>query len=121
MKPINKQTGIVTGKSNHLSSDYMNGGRITSLSPLPVRPWFGIKDHNLTGKKAGRFTITGCAVYESTDQKNRIRWVGRCSCGRYQYLKTKTIKNNHPDTACVECRKTIIRSYHLSDKLINKI
>ena len=102
--PINKIAALVVSRSTE-SSEFRCGDHISSLTPLPTERFQGLKEHDLTGYKCGRFTVIGCALWRPSGYKkysNSVRWVVRCKCGRYQMMKTKSVKKNHPSTACVE-------------------
>lgn len=104
--PVDKIAALVVSKSNHQSSDFKLNQRISSMTPLPMVPWFGPRKDDMTGRKCGRYTVVGCALYRPNDtKKNSVRWVVRCTCGRYEMIATRTVKKNHPKLMCVECGK----------------
>lgn len=107
--PIDKIAARVVSKVNHIQSEFNCGDKIYSMSPLPMRQFPGLKIHDLTGKKAGRFTVIGCALFVPknylTSRSNSIRWVVKCTCGRYGMLTTKSVKKNHPLNMCDPCNK----------------
>jgi hypothetical protein len=68
--------------------------------PLHQRPLFSKPEHNLRGKKFGRFVVIGM-------HKHKLgRWVVKCSCGKYELRTARAINNpiNSKDK-CVFCRK----------------
>lgn len=104
--PVNKTAALVVSKSNEHGVDFSGSHRISSMTPLPTTQFWGLKEHDLTGKKSGRFIVIGCSLWRPNNWKkstNSVRWVVRCGCGRYEILTTKAVKKNHPDTMCVEC------------------
>jgi hypothetical protein len=107
--PIDKIAARVVSKVSHAQSEFYCGDKIYSMSPLPMRQFPGFKEHDLTGKKSGRFTVIGCALFVPknylTSRANSVRWVCRCTCGRYGMLTTKAIKKNHPENMCDPCNK----------------
>lgn len=116
--PIDKIAALVVSNSYDKGFDFECGDKITSMSPLPTCQFSGVKEHDLTGRTFGYFTVIGCAVYRPknhlTNRKNTVRWVCKCRCGRYQMFSSKTVKKNGPQfndgykfqIACVECEKT---------------
>lgn len=106
--PVDKVAAIVVSKSSVESSEFRVGHKITSMAPLPTTQFIGPRHHDLTGRKVGRFTVVGCAVWRPKNWKtntNNTRWVVRCSCGRYEMLTTKAVKKAHESNMCVECRR----------------
>lgn len=105
--PINKIAKQVVSKYNEQEREFKNSNTISSMTKLPVMAFSGYKKHDLTGKKCGRFRVIGCAVYKRKNVRvNATRWVVRCSCGRYQMMTSKAVKNDKPYQMCVECRIT---------------
>lgn len=104
-EPVNKQTAIVVYPSTHKGHDFPPSQRVTSLTPLPTTYFTGPKEHDLTGRRCGRFIVIGFSLWRSKDKHNASRWVCRCSCGRYELLTTKTVKSAREENRCVECRK----------------
>lgn len=106
--PVNKIAALVVSRVKDVNPEFRCGDHICSLTPLPTAKFTGPPEHDLTGKKSGRFTVIGCALWRPASHKkysNSIRWVVKCKCGRYQMMATKAVKKNHPSTACVECQK----------------
>jgi hypothetical protein len=107
--PINKQAKIVVSKTSVRTADFYCNDTIASMAPLPMRPFNGIPEHDLTGKKVGRFVVIGYALFKYRAKRKDGgcgRWVVKCQCGRYQMLSAKAIKKTHEFMACVECNKT---------------
>ena len=104
--PINKTATLVVSQNNDVGREFKVGSKIVSLAPLPTQQWpFNPKD-NLKGHKVGRFTVIGYAFWRPNNYKtpaNSVRWVVKCTCGRYQIMTTKGVKNANPKLACVEC------------------
>lgn len=93
-----------------------------SETPLPTIPWRGRgcrREDDLTGRKIGLLVVIGYAgdasrsvpidVWNAGDRKpvprssKRARWVAKCDCGVYIYMRTRTIKRlSHG--ACSRCR-----------------
>lgn len=102
--PVDRIAARVVSKVSDIGRSFRNTDTITSMSPLPTMQWPYAKSDDLTGRKCGRFTVIGYALWRpKTHQKNNVRWVVRCVCGRYQMLTTKAVKNNNINSACVEC------------------
>lgn len=110
--PVNKLAALAVSKSNHQARDYYPASNITSMTPLPTIRWFGPPKDDLTGRKSGRFTVIGCALFRAGGKSNATRWVVKCKCGRYQMLTSKAVKKNSPQNACVECRRNINREFN---------
>lgn len=110
--PVNKLALGVVIRSEHHGPDFTPNDIICSMAPLPTKQFPGPPKHDLTGRKVGRFTVIGCAVYKRGKhlkpgkQDPGTRWVVRCKCGRYQMLSSKSVKMFHEFAACVECQKT---------------
>lgn len=107
--PVDKIAAMVVSKVNHSVVRFNPGHQVYSMTPLPIRQFPGFKQHDLTGRKSGRYTVIGCAIFVPKNHltsTNNIRWVVKCSCGRYGHLTTKGVKNNSPNTMCSECSKT---------------
>lgn len=70
-----------------------------SPTPLLVRrnPTFSKKDHDLTGRTFGRFTVAGLSV-EGKTSRGYGRWVVRCICGWYCVRSTQTLKNHDSES-----------------------
>lgn len=101
--PIDKIAALVVSKNNDTQMEFNNKRHITSMYPLPTHMFRGLSHHDLTGKRCGRFTVVGCALFKSKSKTNSTRWVVKCACGRYQMLSTKAVKNNHKNSMCVVC------------------
>ena len=101
--PVDKIAALVVSKSSEPTQTFTRNHKITSMVPLPMQQFWGPRKDDLTGLKCGRFTVIGCSLYRAPGKVNTVRWVVRCSCGRYQLLTSKAVKKNHPDTMCVEC------------------
>lgn len=106
--PINKTAAFVVSDSPEKGVDVNYGDQVVSLTPLPTTQFTGLKEHDLTGNKCGRFTVIGCAVHRAPGRNNTIRWVVRCSCGRYQIMTSKSVKRHkdNQEMACVHCQQT---------------
>jgi len=108
--PIDSTAAFVVSKNPNFNTDFKTGNHIASMVPLPTRQFPGLRSHDLTGLKVGRFTVVGCALFKPNNwrkqRSNTVRWVARCTCGRYQMFTTKAMKRNNPDLRCVECYKT---------------
>lgn len=105
--PIDKIAALVVSRSADKGVDHKQTQLISSMTPLPIGPFTGPRKDDLTGRKSGRFTVIGPALWKPKNHltsTNSQRWVVRCSCGRYQMLTTKAVKKNSPQTACVECK-----------------
>ena len=106
--PIDKTAAFVVSKSSHQGFDFKCGDKIVSMSPIPTRKFPGFKQHDLTGVKFGRFTVIGCATFVPknylTSRANTVRWVAKCTCGRYQIFTTRAV-NRAKVIGCVECEK----------------
>lgn len=112
---INKQTAVVVSKSNEVVTEFRSTHNISSLSPLPIIS--APKNNNLTGIKFGRFIVIGLYPNQPNIKKisqKGLRWVVKCSCGRYETRFSKVIKNYYknmesgvPDYGlCQQCRMT---------------
>lgn len=70
---------------------------------------FAAPDHDLTGRKFGRFTVVGF----SRDYAKK--WVVRCACGDFETRSSKAVKNPaNAEDCCTICRKLILtrRAHH---------
>lgn len=103
--PINKLAKISVYKNKDRKTDFYCNDTIASMSPLPTQMYKGVPEHDLTGKKVGRFIVIGLALFLAGRKKER-RWVVKCSCGRHQMMAPKAIKKDHEFMACVECSLT---------------
>ena len=116
--PVDKSAALVVSKSKDHGSDFEKQNKITSMVPLPTMLWPYGPDHDLTGRRCGRFTVIGYSVWRpKSHQPNNTRWVVRCACGRYQIMTTKAIKKAHPENACVECYKLITQRKYMHRQL----
>ncbi|MCX8796617.1 hypothetical protein [Vibrio parahaemolyticus] len=71
-------------------------------------------DIDLTGKKFGRFTVTGL-LYKG-------KWQVRCACGNYSARKTKAINNpNNNQDCCEVCRELLYLQRNESHRSQGKI
>jgi hypothetical protein len=105
--PIDKIAALVVSKPKELTRDFRHSHMVSSLSPLPITSFLGPKEHDLTGRKCGRLTVIGNALFKPKNwrtDKNSVRWVVRCSCGRYEHRTTKTIKKADPISCCNQCK-----------------
>jgi len=104
--PIDRKASIVVSKCNDQQRSSKNNCTINSMIRLPTTQFSGYRKHDLTGRKCGRFTVIGCALYKRPNRRvNATRWVVRCSCGRYQMMTSKAVKNDAPYQMCIECRR----------------
>jgi hypothetical protein len=104
--PVDKTAAIVVSKSDEHGIEFRCGHNISSMTRLPTRSWPNKKEDDLTGRTSGRFTVIGYALWKPKNWRtssNSVRWVVRCTCGRYQMLTTKAVKNNSPYNMCEEC------------------
>lgn len=71
------------------------------LQPLPRN--VSREFENLTGRRAGRFTVIG--YLGSGSKRNAARWLVRCVCGNYEVRRTRVIKKPsvHREDRCKEC------------------
>jgi hypothetical protein len=105
--PVNKLAAVVVSKYRGLNTDFSRDTAVSSMSPIAISKFQGDSIHDLTGQRSGRYIIIGCSSYRGSGKTAKARWVGKCSCGRYQLLTTKSVKRNHKDTMCKECKKHI--------------
>ncbi len=105
--PIDKIAAYVVSNNNDAGHVFKCGSKVTSMKRLPTIQFVGPKQHDLTGRKCGRFTVIGCSLIKPgiKGQNKRTRWVVRCSCGRYQILSSKAVKKNSDQSMCVECAR----------------
>jgi hypothetical protein len=120
--PVNKLAALQICKNSEAKVSVGYGHKITSMIPLPTTQFHGKKEHDLSGKRVGDFTVIGFALWKPANWRtstNSARWVAKCKCGRYQQFTTKGIKKNinNPMFACVDCQKT----KRLSGKSISSI
>jgi len=102
--PIDSTAARVVSIVNEAGIPFKCGDKIVSMSPLPTMAWPYQRDHDMTGRKVGRFTVIGYSVWKpKSHQPNNVRWVVKCSCGRYQIFTTKTVKRNNPNSMCEVC------------------
>jgi len=95
---VNKQTAIIVSKVKERQVTNKQTCLITSLVPIPVTTWYGRRQDNLTGLKVGRLTVVGPSFRKSNiNDGNGSSWVVRCSCGRYQTYKNRTLKRKAVD------------------------
>lgn len=60
------------------------------------------KQHDLTRRKFGRFTVVGMSRLVAA------RWVVRCVCGQYEMRSSRAAKNpENQEDCCEACRKPI--------------
>ncbi len=83
-----------------------DGNFVTGDLPLPMKtptnPEAIRVAQELVGKTFGRLTVKGLAEGKS----NPARWVVRCSCGRWEHRKAKTLRGDPERLACSHCDKT---------------
>jgi hypothetical protein len=103
--PVNKLAKFVVSKNREHGSRFYCKDVICSMAPLPFKGHNGPAEHDLTGRRVGRFVVLGVALFLAGKKRER-RWVVKCVCGRYQMLSAKAIKKKHDFMACVECNKT---------------
>lgn len=108
--PIDKIAARVVSKCNDQLKEFHTGHTAYSRVKFPTTHFNGPKEHDLSGKKAGRFIVIGLALWRPNNWKtsaNSNRWVSRCSCGGYQMFTTRGIKKNldNKNFMCIECRK----------------
>jgi hypothetical protein len=106
--PVNKIAAFVVSKSEEKGVKLNIGDQLFSSTPLPTTAFTGRPEHDLTGRKCGRFTVMGCAVYRAPGRVNTVRWVVKCTCGNYQIMTSKAVKRNkdNPEMACLACQQT---------------
>lgn len=102
MIPVNKITAIVVSDNKEDQREFRRTHKVSSMIPLPVKQFEGLKKYDLSGARCGRFTVIG-QFDNGKKYLNGARWVVRCSCGRYEVKRTKTIKNPHDGQMCSEC------------------
>jgi hypothetical protein len=85
-----------------------------SATPMLTIPWRGRgcrREDDLTGLRWGLLRVIGYAGDPArwnaggkpvTRSRNRARWVIKCDCGTYLYMRTRTIKRA-PRGACSRC------------------
>ena len=106
--PIDKSSKYVVSKSNERYSDFNPGDMLTNSSGLPVK---NIPSHvnDLTGIKKGRLIVIGLSASFSKDNGHGYRWVVRCSCGRYEIRRSRTILKANPIDMCNVCKSTAFK------------
>jgi len=113
--PINKNAKEIVSRSVHHGAEFKRDHRISSMIQLPLRHFTGLRKDNLASLRFGRFVVIGVSdtIRNIKSGKNPgIRWVVRCSCGRYEIRSTKGIKNlirghkNAPNQMCKVCDNT---------------
>lgn len=100
---INKTAALVVGTGIHYDPKKKVQTNDSDL-PIATRPLTKAEIGqacfvDLTGARAGRFTVIGVARDFSA------RWVVRCDCGTYSTRKAKAIKNaENTQDRCEHCR-----------------
>jgi hypothetical protein len=102
--PLNATAAKVVGKGEHyaprLRADVID---LPSDEPLPTRSVpsdLAAIARELVGQRFGRLTVIGLAAGRS----HPARWVARCSCGKFVFRRTKTLRKNlNPDHCCAYC------------------
>lgn len=127
LMPFDKTAAQVASKGVHFEWTPADQRKLHSSEPIRSRapnaeellkPSF----IDLTGKKAGRFTVTGIAADIKTT--NGQNWVVRCVCGSFETRKARTIKsylagtNEDTNPMCESCRYTqrLQQGYHNEKK-----
>jgi hypothetical protein len=110
LDPIDKKAALVTSdqKKMHYWANIKLNQQIFEFRP-PTRKFCGPKKHDLTGKRQGRLYIEGIFIGQPKKQ-NRTKggsiWVVRCDCGKYEFRRTRSLKNpNNAKDCCQYCRK----------------
>lgn len=100
-------SAIVTAPSPHKDEvAFIPTSRISSSTPYKIIPWHGRRCDDLTGMKFGHFTVIGCSEYEAGTFTNRVKWVVKCVCGRYELRGTRALKTRGSrNPKCNECNR----------------
>lgn len=106
--PINKIAKRVVSTSKDQGTEFHPGHLLSSSLPLPItlRLPNSSTFTNLTGKVKSRLTVIGLSASFRGQGGKGLRWVVKCSCGRYEIRTTKTINKTNVFDACLECKKT---------------
>jgi len=107
--PVNKSSKSVVSKSNERYNNFHPGDMLTNSIGLPIK---NIPSHvnDLTGIKKGRLTVIGLSASFSKDNGHGYRWVVRCSCGRYEIRRSRTILKGNQNDMCNICKRTTFKS-----------
>lgn len=103
--PIDKMAAIVVSRNKDDQRYFKRQHKISSTSKLPTKMWHGLIEYDLTGRKFGRFTVVG-PLATMKKYLDGCRWVVKCTCGRYEVRRTKTIKKGGQLNMCSECGRT---------------
>ena len=97
LAPVNSTAARVVGHGTHYQPN-IKPCEYESKLPMPTVECPS-PDHDLTGKKFGRFVVVGVFAEKVS------RWVVRCSCGTYAVRSARAIKNpDNKKDGCRECR-----------------
>jgi len=97
VRPINRQSAIVTSPGvRHVPEPP------TTLhwNHCPAITTTRLVEHDFTGMRCGSLFVKG--VYAGDTQ---VRWVVRCTCGRYELRTSKALRSSG-NKACQSCSKS---------------
>ncbi len=104
--PVNRTSAQVVARGEHWEprKKLVHSWDYSSDLPLPVAPFPGPEEADMTGLKVGRLAVVGYAEVQSNRHVGGATWVVRCSCGRFERRKTRTLKKSVPARLmCVQC------------------
>lgn len=102
--PVDRTAADVTERQGeHWSPQLEDNERCFELPP-PTRP-VPADAPRLIGIRVGRLTVIG--LHADSGQSNGASWVCRCTCGRYQLRKAKSLtqpnSNSRTEPMCAAC------------------
>ena len=95
-EPIDRLSRRVISKG--IDYSYNKVGNLFFEFCPPTKKFPGPKEHDLTGKRFGRFVVIGYTHYSSG------RWVVRCDCGTYEIRRSIGLKNLNR-ALCCKCQQ----------------
>lgn len=106
--PIDSTARRVTSEApnDELKGSYKHNEYMSLVRPPILKSTFSKKEHDLTGKKFGKFTVIGLFIYQNPKKKSK--WVVQCKCGYYTSRVgvsiRRAIENKETDHECRNCQ-----------------
>ena len=118
-KSVNRTAGMVVKKGIHYDERTRQENYYISKIPLPIIPFIGHKEHDLTGNKYYRLRVIG---YIGKGSRTG-RWLVRCTCGNYEVRLAKVLKRKEEEYGkCSHCQDLdYIKSEEYRDRFLKKI
>ena len=107
LSPVNKTAGVVTGKGEPRHERVFNPVSYRSTSPsMRVIPFTGLREHDFTGRRVGRFRVVGYCGRTKQRHNKRGRWLVKCDCGAYELRTAHALNNPDATQMCAGCEYT---------------